>query len=409
MWQQLLQVTGSKILSSGLAFVYSAVVARRLGPAEYGMLSFSFAVTAVASELTGYGLETALVRIAAPESHRGGSAHPEYGVVFKLKLLVNSAVAVLGLLAAGPLSTLLGEPGYRLPIQLGALGALGFSLWRLSLALLQAFQAFGRYAIVQSANGIFKIAGLLILLLFARIDLPLVLTVHVSSFFLGFFVGAMLLPRGTLSLRLYEDRQAWRAVVGYAKWIVASSFLSILNSWLGILVIGYYLTADAVGQYAAAYTLIRALEILIVSLDTVLLPIACRVTEPTEGREYLKKAFAASSMLSAAILPLFLLAGPAIVLLYSPAFESCTPVFRILFFGSLVTLNVHPVLLILYAKNRPELMAALEGLSLVLTAIGYVLLIPRLAIAGAAVADTFARVVADVVGVAIVYRLLKSS
>jgi O-antigen/teichoic acid export membrane protein len=74
----LLPVTGSKILHSGLAFAYAAIVANFLGPSAYGLLAISLAVTAIAAEITGQGLEVTMVRIAARSGAAGrpGLASP---------------------------------------------------------------------------------------------------------------------------------------------------------------------------------------------------------------------------------------------------------------------------------------------------------------------------------------------
>lgn len=404
----LLAVAGSKVFHSALAFIYAAIIAKTLGPAAYGLLAFSFAVTAIVAELTGYGLETTLVRLAAPAAaaNRHATLASVSAVVFWLKFLVNGAIAVAAWLLADPVARLLGESAYRSPLAFGALGALGFSLWRFVLAVLQSQQSFGRYALVQGAVGTVKIAMLALLLLFARLDLSLALIVHVGSFLIGFLVGFLILPPGTLALRSPIDRATCTRVLSFAKWVVAGSSLSILNSWLGVLLLGYFVAPRIVGQYAAAHQLIMVCEILTVSLNTVLLPIASRIRTESDGPAYVRKALRLSIALSAVLFPIYIFADPLITLVYSPAFESSARVFRVLFWGYLVSLNVHPILLILYAKDRPGVIAGLELAKLLLSLLAYALLIPRFHIFGAALATTLSRIVGATAGIAIVYRVL---
>ena len=405
----LLPVTGSKILHSGLAFAYAAIVAKLLGPTAYGLFAVSLAVTAIAAEITGQGLEVTMVRIVARSgaADRPELASPAYRAVFKLKLLVNGVLAIAGWLAAEPVSALLGDPAYRLPIQLGACGALGFSLWRLVLAVLQSQQAFGAYAVVQSAAGVFKMVALGLLLILARIELHLLLIVHVSSFFVGFLIALLFVPRESLPRRLEKDPGAWRSVVAYGKWIVGASLLAGVNAWLAVLAVGYFVGTRAAGEYAAAHMLIGACDVLMISLNTVLLPIACRVATRSAGTAYLKQAFRVSGLLSAALLPGYFLAGPLVALVYSQAFEASVPVLRILFWGFLVSLNVHPALLILHSKNRPEVVAGLECFKLVLHALACALLIPRLAVVGAALATTLSRLAGGTAGLFLVHAVLR--
>ncbi|MFQ5791695.1 MAG: oligosaccharide flippase family protein, partial [Acidobacteriota bacterium] len=303
MLRQLLQVTSSKVLSSGLAFAFGVAVARLLGPEQYGLLAVSFAVTAVTAELTGYGLETALVRFATPFLQDGqrGRAATTCRLVFRLKLLVNGLLLLTGMALAGPISHLVGNPAYTLPIQAGVAGGLGLSLWRFGLSILQALQLFGTYALVQSANGLLKVSALSLVLLFGGINLPLALLIHVASFFGGFLLGMLLCPRDLLSLIGPNEPDVSRSVFNFSKWIVPASFCSILNAWLGVLVLGYFTAPWLIGQFAAAFTVISSFDILMVSINTVLLPAACAISDRPAGLGFIRKALSVSGLLSVAL------------------------------------------------------------------------------------------------------------
>jgi O-antigen/teichoic acid export membrane protein len=197
------------------------------------------------------------------------------------------------------------------------------------------------------------------------------------------------------------------AVLSYGKWIVGASLMAGVNAWLAVLAVGYFVGTRAAGEYAAAHMLIGACDVLMLSLNTVFLPAACQVASRSAGAVYLKQALRVSSLLSAALLPAYFLAGPLIALVYSPAFEASVPAFRILFWGFLVTLNVHPVLLILHSKDRPELIAGLECFQLVLHTLACALLIPWLAVVGAALATTFSRLASGMAGLFLVHTGLQ--
>jgi O-antigen/teichoic acid export membrane protein len=110
------------------------------------------------------------------------------------------------------------------------------------------------------------------------------LVVHVVSFFIGFLVGVWLLPASSRRLASIADGATWCALLDYGKWIVAGSLMSTLNSGSACWRSGTYLTPRFVGEYAAAHTLIGAVEIVIVSLNTVFLPLACRVRGRPDAR-----------------------------------------------------------------------------------------------------------------------------
>lgn len=410
MFRPFLQVTGSKLLSSGLAFAFGVAVARLLGPEQYGLLSMSFAVTAVTTELTGNALEIALVRFATHFLHNGqrGRAAATCRVVFRFKLLVNGALLAAALVLAEPLARALGNPAYELPIQAGVAGALGLSLWRLTLSILQTLQVFGTYAVVQSANGVIKLGGLALVLFFGGLNLPLALMVHVVSFFAGFLLGGLLCPHDLIRLGGESEPDIWRSIFHFSKWILPASFFSILNAWLGVLILGYFTAPRLVGEFAAAFTLIRSFDILKVSFNTVLLPAACRISDRVGGLGFVRRSLMVSGLLSVALLPLYLATTPLFWLLYSSAFERAPDIFRILFWGFLISLNADPIVLVLYAKNLPKVVAALELSKLLVTLVAYLILVPVFSTTGAALAASLGRLAGGVIGAGAVYLVLRT-
>lgn len=402
-------VTGSKILNSALAFAFAVIAARVLGPVEYAFLTLSFAVTAIAAELTGYGIETAFVRLTvrAPV----GAAHrqePPFGSALGLKLAGTALVMAVGWTTADAWAGMLGNAGYALAIRMGLVGALGSSLWRLTLVSCQSAQAFGAYAIVQSVSGVVKVAGLLVLLLAAELRLFDVLVVHVASFFVGFVVGLWLLPAWSRRVASIGDAVAWKALLDYGKWIVAGSMMSTVNLWLGVVMVGYFLSPRLVGEYAAAHALMGVFDVILVSLNTVFLPMACRIRGGADARAYLKTTLRVSSGLALLILPTYFLAGPLIGLIYSDAFAGSTAAYRILFWGLLISMYVQPALLIVHSQNRPQVITKLEALKLGISAVAYLVLVPRFAVVGAALAAALTRIAGGIVGSAIVYGAVKT-
>lgn len=405
----LLPVTGSKLLSSGLAFAFAVVVGRLLGPEQYGHLAVAFALTAVSAEVTGYGLETTLVRFGTRFLQEGvrGRVGAACRIVLDIKVLVNGGLLVTALLLARPVADLVGHPSYAVAIQAGIAGGLGLTLWRLSLSLLQTLRAFGTYALVQSANGVIKVGALALVLLLGRLTLPMAMAIHVASFLGGFLLGALVCPRDLL-WHPRGERHLAGEIVHFSKWIVLASFFSILNGWLALLVLGYLVEPSVTGQFAAALTLISSIDILMVSLNTVLLPSACEVTDRASALEFTKRALSLSGLLSLTLLPLYLAAPTVFTVLFSSAFERAPDVFRILFWGFLVSLNVEPLVLVLYARNLPRAVTALEFGKFLMGLVACLALIPAYSLTGAATAGLLSRLAGGLLGMLAVYLVLRS-
>jgi len=124
-----------------IAFVGSIVVARILGPEEYGLASMALIYPGIVVALASLGLGQALIRFSSAESVRGRVSEYIYsGLMITISTAVVSSLVVL--VFASFFAELLGRPGLSLGIRI-------LSLYVLSITLYSAFEAIflglGRY------------------------------------------------------------------------------------------------------------------------------------------------------------------------------------------------------------------------------------------------------------------------
>ena len=104
----------------------------------------------------------------------------------------------------------------------------------------------------------------------------------------------------------------------------------------------------------------------------------------------------------------------AILFIYGPEFQESVGIFHVLMGGFLATLISHPLFLIFYAMNKPQIGVFISFVSLVGWLIAAVILIPNLGVIGAAWAMLVSRLIQAVAITVILWqhltrRLVKSA
>jgi O-antigen/teichoic acid export membrane protein len=113
-------------------------------------------------------------------------------------------------------------------------------------------------------------------------------------------------------------------------------------------------------------------------------PDACRRSERSELRAYVRSSLRLTLGISLVLLPLFALAGPLIRLLYGSAYLAAVPAFYLLLLAFLLGLTSEPLAYVLYPLNRPQWIAAGDILLLVVTIAAGPFLVQRYSMIGAA-------------------------
>ncbi|RIL07166.1 MAG: hypothetical protein DCC71_04115 [Proteobacteria bacterium] len=389
-----LQVMAGNGVYIALGFACNVVVANGLGPAAYGTLAIAMAVMLVLQELAGSGLDLAMVRLAAQHAATDPArAQRIFRAGLYVKLAVSAAVMALAWLCAGPVARgAFGDPELAGPLRWAAVGVLGGALHGWVLARFQADEHFRHYALFRSVNNALKLAALGGLWLAGALTLDAVLAVSVGVFFVAYGVGLPFLPRAQDAAPPGALAGAGRDVLRFGRWIVASHLLFALYSRVDLLMIGRLLTPEDAAFYAVAWNFSFPIDLCTYAVILAMLPRVARLTTRAEYVAETRRIFALCAAIAVALLPLFFLAEPSIRLLF-PGYAASAEIFRVLFLGPLVTVLVHPLYLILYARNRVAMLTAVDLVLVVACAAGCLVWIPAYGTIGAAWATVAARVV----------------
>jgi O-antigen/teichoic acid export membrane protein len=226
-------------------------------------------------------------------------------------------------------------------------------------------------------------------------------------FFVAYGVGLPFLPRASRVAPARDAAGAGGEVFRFGRWIVASHLLFALYSRVDLLMIGRILKPEDAAFYSVAWNFSFPIDLCTYSVILALLPRVARLRTRAEYLGEVRRIFALCAGIAVLLLPLFFLAGPSIRLLF-PGYAPAAEIFQVLFLGPLVTVLVHPLYLILYARNRVALLTAVD-LLLVLACAGLCLLwIPQHGTLGAAWATVVARLVNCVLVLFLVVLELRS-
>lgn len=389
-WLQVMAGNGAFI---ALGFACNLVIANGLGPAAYGKLAIAMAVMLVLQELAGSGLDLAMVRLAAQHTASDpGRAREIFRAGLRVKLAVSLAVIAALWLGAEPLARdVFLDASLAGPLRWASVGVLGGALHGWVLARFQADERFRRYALFRGFANTLKLALLGCLWAFGALALDAVLAVSVGVFFVAWAIGVAFLPRtGRVAAPLAPG--AAGDVLRFGRWVVASHLLFALYSRVDLLMIGRLMTPEDAAFYSVAWNFSFPIDLCTYAVILALLPRVARLRTRAEYLAETRRIFALCVGIAVALLPLFFLAGPSIRLLF-PSYAPSAEIFQVLFLGPLATVLVHPLYLILYARNRVSLLTAADLVMVIVCTAGCWLWIPQHGTLGAAWATVAARFV----------------
>ena len=271
--------------------------------------------------------------------------------------------------------------------------------------LFQGVHQLGKFNLLRITTPACLAVGLLFLFLRHDHDLRFAVSSQIAGYIVTLLVGGFLIVRD-LRPRIQWNRRTIPSLIDYGYRTQATNLTNLFNQRFDQLALSVIVPPQQLGYYAVAVTL---------STTVVVFPLAAGIVTFTRGssqhsddaRDTIGESFRASFVwLLASCAALFLLTPFLIHLVFGPTFEGSVLACRILLPGS-VMLGLNAVL---YngssALGRPGLPSVAEGLSMIVTAIGLYLLVPRYGYIGAAIVSTVAYTFSFVVMLILGHRLL---
>jgi len=400
-------VTAGSVARLGVGFVSSILIARALGPADFGIFAILGAVGNIVGAVADFGLTDAAVkRIASTWPDQQDVSRVRAGTFFWLRLIVTSLVVLLGLPIVMLIpSTFLPRSDARGLLLLALVGVASTGLSGTVSGILQATKHFGRLSIVGLTNAVLTAVLAIILIVIGRLNLVSALVVlGIGTSLVSFVVGVRLLPEVRfLDLPDWPTLRAESgALVTLGRWLGISNVFAMVTAQLDVILLGRWSAPSVVGTYALALNLASKVDVVNGSLYTVLLSTASALEGAGAVSRYVRRGLIRSALISLALLALIPLIRPIVELVYGPAYLPAVPLFQLLLGVVIFDSFTLPIVLLTYHYNRPRLLAGADGLRAASLTATATVLIPRIGPVGAVAA----KLVAKLTGAALTAILL---
>lgn len=395
-----------------IGLISSVLIARALGPALFGLYVTLGAITNITGAVADFGLSsTAVKRISAARRDDPTAMQSRARVFVWIRLITAAGIIVPAILLAEPLSRLLlGRTDSSFLLQLALVGVFATALSGTVTTLLQAARRFRRITVVTLTNAALTALLAGILAWTGRLTIVTTLLVlGIGTSLASFVVGWRLLPVGlSLHLPLRENLvDEGRRLVRFSRWLWIANLLAMLAAQVDILLVNRWSAPAAVGAYALALNLAGKVDVVNQSLFTVLLPTASTL-DGDSVREYVWSELRRSGLICLALLPLFVLIRPFVLIFYGPAYAPAIDLFRLLLGVVIFDVFTTPILLLAFPLDHPKALATADALRVVILVATATLLIPSYGPAGAAFAKFGAKLGGALVLILLLRTLVRS-
>lgn len=382
-------VTSAGVVRLGLGFVASLLIARALGPTDFGVYAVLAASVGIVGTIAEGGLtEAAVLRISSANAEL---AQLRASAFVWLRVGVAAAVVGVGCVLAEPIAQHLLTSVDSGLLRWALLGIVATAASGALSAVLQAVGRFGRMSSLTVINtGLTAVlaAGLIAI---GRLDLVSALVVlGIGTSLVTFAMAARMLPTGwRFSLPSGEHlRHEAVALFHTGRWLWLASLFAMLTANAEVLLLNRWAALPLVGVYALALNLASKADVANQSLYTVLLP----GVSGGPPRGYLRRGLVRSAAICVGLVVLVPFAEPLIVVLYGPNFAGAAPFLQLLLGIAILDVLLTPFLLLPLAYKQPKVLAGADAARAVTLVAVAVVLIPTVGPVGAVAARLCARV-----------------
>lgn len=384
-----------KVGGTALSFATGILLARALGPTDYGIYAYAMAVVTLLGVPAALGLPPLVVRQFAAYRQDG-----EWGLMRGLLRRANQGVAVVAsalTVAAGVGAWLLADhlpPGGLVTffVALSMVPVLAFAAVRTA-----ALQGLHHVVVAQLPEGLLRPGLFLVvavaawLALGTRFNAVYAMAVQAGATVVAFTIGYYLLARRRPpNLRrqtpYFRNREWGTALLP----LMFVSGVHMMNVQVDVVMLGLFGAAHDVGIYRVASRGAEVVLFVLIAANLTAAPVFSRLYHRNEHRQLQRAVTMTTRLVTAFSLPmalvLILWGAPILQLLFGAAYVAAAPALAILTAGQLINAGVGSVgtLLNMTGHERASARAAILAgtLNIVLNAS----LIPRWGINGAAVA-----------------------
>lgn len=405
---------GLRLISTGLTFVTSVILARLLGVRGYGTYALALEWLNFLTVPTALGMDRFMVREVSVFR-----AREQWGKLHGFLRWGNTAVLVASLLVAGigavVVTFTMANPNLRLSFYLTLAALPLMSLTTLRQAAMRGFDHIvsGQWPelILRPLLIIGLSLGLWLLLptFSTSFSAPWAVAALSAATLVAFTVGAVMLSRVLRTAPRAEPVIEWRSWLITALPFLLISAMYVVNSRTSLLMLGALGEQEDAGLYQVASRGAEFIGMVLLAVNTAFSPMLARLYAQDKQRQ-LEHAVARSTRLitlvSLPIALVFIFFGQYFLAIFGPEFAPAHSALITLSIGQLINAATGTVATLLNMTGHERDTALVVGMSAVMNVILNLLLIPRLGLEGAALATALGTLTWNVLLSYFVYKRL---
>jgi O-antigen/teichoic acid export membrane protein len=189
-----------QLVGSGIGFLIQILLQRKLGSADYGLLSLAGSVGMLTAVVTDMGLSHAMVRFASRDLAEGrpDRAMAAFAAAFWLRMALAAVVALVGFASADLVAQFVfDKPDLAEPLAWQFLGVFAGTAYGYWVFFIQSWQRFGLRSLVQVGLAGVKLAAFGTLWLFNVLTPSTAIMLDMGISALGFVAGMAVSPGGS--------------------------------------------------------------------------------------------------------------------------------------------------------------------------------------------------------------------
>jgi O-antigen/teichoic acid export membrane protein len=402
------------MFGTGVGYLSRMVIARYLGPEDYGLISLGFAGMMIATTLSLMGLNSGMQRYVAYYRGKGDKERIKGTIISALKVTVPMSLLFMAIVFFGAdwISIHVFHEANLTPILM--IFAIGIPFWTLTTVFVSVSVAFQQIKYHVYTMYIFKDSFKLI----AIVSLLLM-----GYGVIGAAVGWILAAIGMAVLSFYfVEKKVFPLFSSTVKSIsmdkelfyfsfplIFVGILSMVTGWTDTFMLGYFCTSSEVGVYNAALPTSKLLGVVLSPIGMIFGPVIVGLYAKNRIDDLRRTYSSVTKWIFSLVFPGFLLmvlfSERILMILFGDAYVSGSTAMSILAFGILITAMVGPASSVIGAYGRTKIIMWCSFFGASVNVLFNFFLIPVYGINGAAAATGFSLALITVLHLIFAYRI----
>jgi O-antigen/teichoic acid export membrane protein len=282
-------VSLGNVFSRLLAALIAIIIARYLGPENFGKYSILFSVMVIiASGLTG--VDSTYIHNKTNQFEKNKFSYSDY---VTSKFLISAIIVIIGISSSQYLNKFVFDNEVTtLGLMISFLSALSFIAFTQTYTFYQAKQNFLKFSYIQVLFYLFVLLITLVLLYLKIKEYKLFLIPYLITGFAIFFLFIL--------FNKLEFSSNINSLINFFKkgrWIILSVIFDVLIARLDFLILSHYIKGETLGFYSAAMRFINIYLTFTAAFSVILLPKASSIKNESQKRLFYKASFLLSLLL----------------------------------------------------------------------------------------------------------------